>query len=207
MGADHRLARFADLLPQRHKNKIVAGTTPIGVTQNTLGQVFEWGSAPDAVVRGLEGNVVVPLLGERGGVLKWNTNLTWMLENHDKDNDQPLSVIPEYTLNTSLDWQATEALSFYLTGTFYGEQESASRQSTTGATMTPDTLDPYDLWSLSGRYRITPKISLAAGVNNLFDKRLFRESNSNTAAGAGVASAATYNEPGRALFVSLNIGF
>ena len=190
-----------------YKDKIVAGMEPIGRTANTLGQVFQWTSAPDAVVRGFEGNVVVPLLGDRGDVLKWNTNLTWMIENKDKQTDQPLSIIPEYTLNTSLDWQATQALSFYLTGTFYGEQESASRQSTTGAAMNPDVREAYSLWGLSGRYRITPKVSVSAGVNNLLDKRLFRETNSNTAAGGANASAATYNEPGRAFFAAFNVGF
>ena len=124
-----------------------------------------------------------------------------------KQTDQPLSIIPEYTLNTSLDWQATQALSFYLTGTFYGEQESASRQSTTGAAMNPDVREAYSLWGLSGRYRITPKVSVSAGVNNLLDKRLFRETNSNTAAGGANASAATYNEPGRAFFAAFNVGF
>ncbi len=190
-----------------YKDKIVAGMEPIGRTANTLGRVFQWTSAPDAVVRGFEGNVVVPLLGERGDVLKWNTNLTWMIENKDKQTGQPLSIIPEYTLNTSLDWQATQALSFYLTGTFYGEQESASRQSTTGAAMNPDVREAYSLWGLSGRYRITPKVSVSAGVNNLLDKRLFRETNSNTAAGGANASAATYNEPGRAFFAAFNVGF
>ncbi len=190
-----------------YKNKIDAGMEPVGLTGNSLGQVFEWNNAPDAVVRGFEGNLAIPLLGEAGNVLKWNTNLTWMIENENKDTGQPLSVIPEYTLNTSLDWRPTDALSFYFTGTFYGDQESASRQSTTGAPMNRDVRGAYSLWGLSGRYQFTPKVSLGAGVNNLFDKRLFRETNSNTAAGGANASAATYNEPGRAYYVSLNLGF
>ncbi len=34
-----------------------------------------------------------------------------MLQSKDKDTGNPLSVIPEYTLNSTLDWQASERLS------------------------------------------------------------------------------------------------
>lgn len=190
-----------------YKNKIEAGMEPIGLTENSLGRVFQWGNAPDAVVQGVEGNLNIPLLGDAGEVLKWNNNITYMIENKNKTTNQPLSIIPEYTVNTSLDWRPAENWSFLLTGTFYGKQESASRQATSGAALVPDVRDAYNLWGFSGRYLITPKVSLGAGINNLFDKRLFRESNSNTGAGTGTSTAATYNEPGRAYFVSMTIGF
>jgi len=193
-----------------YEDKIVAGYVPIGITAGGTGRVFEWENAPDAVVQGLEGNINVPLLGDAGAVLKWNTNVTWMVENENKTTGQPLSVIPEYTVNTSLDWQATSNLSLLLTGTFYGRQEPGTRDmnnddrcNEAGADCTAlrQVRDPYAVWGLSGRYRITDTVSLGAGVNNLFDKRLFRESNSQ------YAGAATYNEPGRAYFVTMNIGF
>ncbi|MCD9032325.1 TonB-dependent siderophore receptor [Luteimonas sp. Y-2-2-4F] len=192
-----------------YEDKIVAGYIPVGTTADGRARVFQWENAPEAVVQGLEGNVNVPLLGARGEVLKWNTNLTYMIENENEETGQPLSIIPEYTVNTSLDWQATENLSLLLTGTFYGRQEPATLDMNNdprcaGTEPVCTALTPrgsYNLWGLSGRYRITRTVSLGAGVNNLFDKRLFREANSN---GAG---AATYNEPGRSYFVSMNIGF
>ncbi len=198
-----------------YKNKIQSGFVPVGTTSCTsagvCSWVFKWENAPKAVVRGLEGNLNIPLLGERGDVLKWNTNVTYMIENKNKETDQPLSVIPEYTINTSLDWRATENLTLLLTGTFYGEQEPALNNVNNddrceGATAAACDLlrqkrKPYEIWGVSARYRITPKISLGAGVNNLLDKRLFREANSS---GAG---AATYNEPGRAYWATLNFGF
>ncbi len=190
-----------------YKNKIEAGMEPIRLTEDSLGRVFQWGNAPKAVVQGVEGNLVVPLLGDAGEVLKWNNNITYMIENENKTTNQPLSIIPEYTVNTSLDWRPADNWSFLLTGTFYGKQEAASRQSTTGAALVPDVRDAYNLWGISGRYLITPKVSLGAGVNNLFDKRLFRESNSNSGAATGTSTAATYNEPGRAYFVSMTVGF
>ena len=192
-----------------YKDKIAAGFVPVGETVSGARRVFQWENMPKAIVEGLEGNVIVPLAGERGSVLKWNTNLTYMLDNTDQETGQPLSIVPEYTVNTTLDWQATDSLSLLLTGTFYGEQEpprlninNDDRCSTaTDPDLCMSTRSPYNLWSISARYRITDKISVGGGVNNLFDKRLFRENNSN---GAG---AATYNEPGRAYFVSMNVGF
>ncbi len=187
-----------------YKDKIVAGQDRIGITNDTKGQVFQWTNAPEAIIRGVEGNLKVPLIGG-GDVLSWNTNVTWMIENVDKTTDQPLSIIPEYTVNTFLDWQVNAQLSFMLTGTFYGKQESATQSSTTGAVLPPDTRAAYDLWSLGGQYRITPKVRVGGGINNLFDKRLFREGTTSTSAtGAG---AATYNEPGRSYWVNLTVGF
>ena len=187
-----------------YKDKIVAGQERIGVTNDTKGQVFQWTNSPEAIIRGVEGNLKVPLVGG-GDVLSWNTNVTWMIENVDKITDQPLSIIPEYTVNTFLDWQVNAQLSFMLTGTFYGKQESATQSSTTGAVLPRDTRAAYDLWSLGGQYRITPKVRVGAGVNNLFDKRLFREGTTSTSAtGAG---ADTYNEPGRSYWVNLTAGF
>ena len=86
-----------------------------------------------------------------------------MVENENKTTGQPLSVIPEYTVNTSLDWQAAANLSLLLTGTFYGRQEPATRDMNNDPKCTADcdgtaVLQPrgaYDLWSLSARYRIT----------------------------------------------------
>ena len=195
-----------------YKNKIVAGFVPVGQTAGRLpARVFRWENAPKAVVRGLEGNLAVPLLGERGELLKWDTNVTYMIENKNKRTDEPLSIIPEYTINSSLEWRPTAAWSLLLTATFYGEQKPALKDSnnddrcagisTEQCTLLRQKRKPYEVWGVSGRYRITDKVSLGLGINNLLDKRLFREANNS---GAG---AATYNEPGRAYWVSLNFGF
>ncbi|PBJ82327.1 TonB-dependent siderophore receptor [Lysobacteraceae bacterium NML93-0399] len=197
-----------------YQDKIVSGYIPVGQTEPPPGvapaRIFRWDNAPDAVVQGLEGNVNVPLLGDRGEVFKWNTNVTYMIENENKTTGQPLSVVPEYTVNTSFDWQATDALSLLLTGTFYGRQAPATRdmnnddrciEADADCAALRQVRDPYMVWNLGARYRITPDISLGGGIDNLLDKRLFRESSSS------YAGAATYNEPGRAYYVSMHIGF
>ncbi len=188
-----------------YDNKIVAGLEPVGATANTLGQIFQWSNATDALVRGFEGAFNVALLGKEGSTLKWGNNITYMIENKSKDTGQPLSVIPEYTLNSWLDWRPLNDLSLLLTSTVYGEQESATRSSTSGAQIPGDTRGSYALWGLSGRYRLpVAGVTIGIGVNNLLDKRMFREANSNTGGSAGVA---TYNEPGRSYYLNLAASF
>ena len=181
-----------------YKNKIVAGLEPVGVTASR-GRVFQWTNAPKAVVQGFEGNLTVPL----SRALSWSNNLTYMIENENKTTGEPLSVIPRYTINTSLDWQATDRISLLATGTFYGRQEPRNLTATGGPAAGDALSDrgPYSIWGVSVGYDFSPKTRLRAGVNNLFDKRLFREAVNSD------AGAATYNEPGRAFFVSLTSSF
>lgn len=185
-----------------YKNKIVAGMEQIAQT-SIRGRVFQWENAPKAVVAGWEGNLTVPLLGDAGDVLSWNTNFTYMIENHNKTTREPLSVIPQYTVNSMLDWTVTEQLDLSLNLTHYGEQEPRSLTGT-GASASTAALEhrgAYTLFGTTANYRLDKTWSLTAGISNLFDKRLFREDNS------GGAGAATYNEPGRAYFASVTADF
>ncbi|TBV72499.1 TonB-dependent siderophore receptor [Pseudoxanthomonas winnipegensis] len=190
-----------------YDNKIVAGYSDYYQTPGRA-FVYQWVNASKALVQGVEGNLKLPLLGDRGQTLSWDTNLTWMIDNKNEATGQPLSVIPKYTLNSTLDWRATQRLSFALMATFYGKQEQArldrNNEAICGAAGLPvcDSLGGYQLWSTSLRYRITRDVSLGLGVNNLADKRLFREGSRASSAGAQ-----TYNEPGRAYWASLRFGF
>lgn len=184
-----------------YSNKIVGGTTLVG-TVIVAGQeryVYRWENATDAVVEGLEGNLLVPLLPS----LNWKNNFTYMIKNDDQ-NGQPLTVIPEYTINTTMDWQANKELSLALTGTFYGKQEPRTVTYNTGVAQTGDALNtrqPYNIWGVSAGYAFDKNWKGRMGVSNLLDKRLFREGNSST------AGAATYNEPGRAYYASVTASF
>ena len=59
----------------------------------------------------------------------------------------------------------------------------------------------------AGTYAITANLSLTTGIDNLFDKRLFREGNAQGVTNIAGAGAATYNEPGRTLYTSLTASF
>lgn len=186
-----------------YDNKITSSNDVVGRTSANEA-ILRWDNAKDAVVKGWEGYVGVPLLGEAGEILSWNTNFTYMDSNEDSDGN-PLSVVPEYTVNTMLDWQVTQALSLSLTGTYYGKQEPRKFNPTRDVDVTSvnelETLDPYHVWGVGGTYEVNKNLSFGAGINSLFDKRVYREG-SGTSAGA-----ATYNEPGRAFYASITTSF
>ena len=75
-------------------------------------------------------------------------------------------------------------------------------------------INSYALLNLSGQYQFNKNFTFTVGVDNLFDKRLFRKGNSSSLKNPqnGVisvrgAGAATYNEPGRTLFINTNVSF
>lgn len=196
-----------------YRNKVDAGLEP--ATQATGGtgnfvnsDVFQWNNIPKAIIEGLEGTFNIALTPD----LEWSNNLTYMLQSKNKSTGEALSVIPKYTLNSRLDWQTSEQLSLNTHVTWYGKQVpnqlDFQGQPLTGEEQQP--LSPYALVGLGGRYNFSEAFSLSAGINNLFDKRLYRKGNAvgvgdpRTIYGAG---AATYNEPGRSYFASATYRF
>ena len=163
-----------------YKNKITGGMDTLLGNTTASGRLFQWDNAPKAVVQGVEGNLTIPF----GRRLKLINNLTWMIENENKTTGEPLSVIPEYTLNASLDWQVNARLSTLLTVSYYGKQEPR-RINTGGAPATGDELTPLSPYAVVGAnagYTFNRMLSVRAGINNLLDERLFRRS---TGSGAG----------------------
>jgi ferric enterobactin receptor len=184
----------------KYNSKITSGMTQLNAGSSLVaGTILQWENATDAVLAGYEGNLLIPLAKN----LNWSNNFTYMQRNHDQ-NGQPLSIIPKYTVNTILDWQATEKLSFILSGAFYGRQKPRTANASTNAAATGMALETraaYQLWGLSAGYALSKDLKARFGVSNLFDKRLFREGNGSS------AGAATYNEPGRAYYLTLTTSF
>ncbi|SQK99519.1 outer membrane receptor FepA [Pseudomonas aeruginosa] len=111
-------------------------------------------------------------------------------------------MIPEYTLNSTLDWQASERLSTQLTSTIYGRQEPPKHGTSRNTpVVSRKEVGTYGIWGVSAGYTFSENLSVRGGVSNLFDKRLYRQGNSFD------AGAATYNEPGRAYYVSMTTSF
>ncbi|MGQ7032986.1 hypothetical protein ACUN9W_17000, partial [Escherichia coli] len=85
---------------------------------------------------------------------------------------------------------------------------SGRRSPVCGSVMTPSSIV-----GLSATWDVTKNVSLTGGVDNLFDKRLWRAGNAQTTgdlAGANYiagAGAYTYNEPGRTWYMSVNTHF
>lgn len=178
-----------------YDDRIAASLEPVAVRGEE--QVFLWENTSNARIEGLEANLSVPFT-ER---VTWNVNAT-KIESEDLDTGEPLSLVPEYTINTNLDWQVNAAWNLNLYATHYGETESPTRSITSGEEIdNPEPRDAYTLFGVTTNYAFNDRVSITGGVKNLFDKQLFREGTGNT------AGANTYNEAGRAYFVGLQTSF
>ncbi|MFJ4141158.1 TonB-dependent siderophore receptor [Pseudomonas sp. NPDC089734] len=193
-----------------YKNKIESGMTPVGTASGGSGStanasIFTWENIPEALVEGLEGNLTLPLTD----ALTWTNNFTWMLQSKNKETGDVLSVTPEYTVNSMLDWQALNDLSFQFNVAWYGKQKPKKYDyhgnRVTGSAN--NQLSPYAIAGVSGTYELTKNLSLTTGVENLFDKRLYRAGNAQGVTNIDGAGAATYNEAGRTVFTSLTASF
>ncbi len=104
-----------------YRDKIEAGRAPIDSFTNSIGKytnVFQWENIPRAVVQGIEGNLTWPFAQD----WLWSTNFTYMIESKNKETGEHLSTIPEYTVNSTLDWSVTPAWSLLAKATVDGEQ-------------------------------------------------------------------------------------
>lgn len=180
-----------------YKNRIASDVINGSVDPATGGSVFEWTNTPEAVVSGLEGNFYTPLSDQ----FAFNMNFTYMLESENKQTGNPLSLVPDYTINAALDWQAREDVLVTLSATHYGEIPTVTRTLSTNDPITDPvaltTRDPYTLVNLNVRWDVNERASLVGGVTNIFDTRIERTNNGSE----------TFNEPGRAFYVGLNATF
>ena len=195
-----------------YKNKIEAGRqiifTGSTVTAGKSGgyDYFEWTNTRKAVVKGLEGNFTLPLTSK----WKWVNNFTYMFNSKNKETGNPLSVIPKYTINSSLSWTPTEKWDTLLTYTYYGRQKPRTvavtpveaglgngGQGTTG--LSGEEIGSYGIWGMSAGYAVNKNIHIRAGMTNIFNKRIY----ASTLRG----SAYTYNERGRAVWGNMKVSF
>ncbi|AWD05790.1 siderophore enterobactin receptor FepA [Klebsiella aerogenes] len=191
-----------------YRNKIEAGYAP--VYQNNKGtDLYQWENVPKAVVEGLEGTLNVPVSES----VNWTNNITYMLQSKNKETGDRLSIIPEYTLNSTLSWQVNQDVSVQSTFTWYGKQEpkkyNYKGQPVTGSEK--NEVSPYSILGLSATWDVTKNVSLTGGVDNVFDKRHWRAGNAQTTGGDKGsmygAGAETYNESGRTWYMSVNTHF
>ena len=189
-----------------YHNKIVPSDKLIGVTSNK-NEVYQWSNANRALVEGLEGNLTLPLIENK---LSWVNNFTYMHKTKNKDTGNSLSIVPKYTLNSSLSYQITDSLDAMLTYTQYGKQKSRKNpenrmengdDKNINQLADSDDIGSYAVWGLSAGYNWKDTISIRVGVSNLFDKRIYRSSSSTN------YNAHTYNEPGRAYYATVKYTF
>jgi len=196
-----------------YRNKIESGYSPLYQTGTSRlkTDIYQWENVPKAVVEGLEGTLNVPV----SDTVTWTNNLTYMLQSKNKTTGDRLSIIPEYTLNSTLSWQVRQDVALQSTFTWYGKQQpkkyNYKGERTTGSET--NEVSPYSIVGLSATWDVTKNVSLTGGVDNLFDKRHWREGNAQTTGNATTgaymygAGAATYNESGRTWYMGINTQF
>ncbi|WP_239990196.1 FepA family TonB-dependent siderophore receptor [Corticimicrobacter populi] len=181
-----------------YKNKVDAGTTSVGTIGGS--QVYQWSNTGKALVQGLEGNLYFRL----GESVEWNNNLTYMIDAERRSGrfkDEPLSIIPEFTLNSTLDWSVNQRLSLGATLTWYGVQKPPSLAQTGREMSNQERISPYAIAGISAGYVVNSNLRLRFGISNLFDKRIYRGGNAED------AGAYTYNERGRAYYARITASF
>ena len=195
-----------------YKNKIEAGrqiifTASTAMTTRAGGyDYFEWTNTRKALVEGLEGNLTLPFSKQ----WKWVNNFTYMFNSKNKETGNPLSVIPKYTINSSLAWSPTEKWDAVLTYTFYGRQEprtipvnpveagKGNSGKDTGG-LSGEEVGSYGIWGISAGYAVNKNINVRAGMSNIFNKRIYASTLRGT--------AYTYNERGRAVWGNMKVSF
>ncbi|KFI29631.1 TonB-dependent siderophore receptor [Haematobacter massiliensis] len=183
-----------------YKDRIASSRVPIANANpnNAGGWVLQWDNVPKAVVSGLEANFAMPF----SDTVNFTTNATYMIESEDKSNGQPLSLVPDYTINASVDWQATDELNLMASVSWYGTIHAPTASATTGGALTnTESRRPYSIANLGVTYQVRENMVINGGITNLLDKRIYREGNANA------AGANTFNEPGRAFYIGMNASF
>lgn len=178
---------------------------------NGTSDIYKWENVPKAVVQGLEGTLNFPIAES----VTMKNNFTYNIENKNKTTGDYLSIIPKFTINSIVDWQATNDLSVQGTMTWYGRQKPKKLNYKGEATSGSETrqVSPYALFGMSATYNVNKYMDVTAGIDNLFDKRHFREGNAqstgNATTGAYLwgAGANTYNESGRTYYMQVGMHF
>jgi ferric enterobactin receptor len=213
-GWDASLAYFQN----DYKNRIVSEALS-DVTDITNPIDFKWENSGKVLVKGYEGSLNLPLWGPNGKRLKLLNNLTWMLKNHNKETHQPISIMPHYTLNSTLQWRPVDPVQVQFTGTLYGSRKprSVSYHGYPMIGAARRERAPYAIFGLNGTYEFDKHNRFGFGVTNLFDRQIKRAE--RLAAGSVSsgnlddrvistgAGAHTYNEPGRAFYVTYTASF
>ena len=188
-----------------YDREIRSDNTPSGtpVYRNyTTTTVYRWGNGGSAVLAGLEGNVTLPLIRDK---LTWSTNFTYMSRNKEKRHGNPVSIVPKYTINSTVNWQITPAWDFNAVYTYYGRQQTRSNPVrfmdviyTNGQSVVSKyELGSYGVFGFNVGYNYKDRINVRAGVNNLFDKTILRTA----------GTARTYNERRRSYYMSMKYSF
>lgn len=176
-----------------YENKITAGETVLA-TSTAGHNILQWENVPEALIQGLEGSVTLSFDNA-----SWTNNVTYMMDSENKKTGNPLSIVPNYTINSIFNYNVTDAMDVNFVYTQYGRQKPRqyAESNTENGAMNVTAVKSYGIAGINAGYKFTDQISGRLGVSNLFDEKLLRDNSVNQ----------TYNEPGRAYYASLKYEF
>lgn len=156
---------------------------------------YQYFNALEAVSRGIEASLTLPM-SER---VTWRSNVTHMFEAEEKSTGMPLSVVPEWSVSSTLDMQLSEFLNASLQAQYTGKQVNLDWRvaNQTGAAGQQRIQDPYTVFDAAFNYRINSYLRVDFGVKNVFDK----DPNGSNAQGNN------FYTPGRRYFTAVTANF
>ncbi|MDY6462309.1 FepA family TonB-dependent siderophore receptor [Acinetobacter faecalis] len=177
-----------------YEDKITSGDEIVATTQvgSTTYHVLEWVNVPKALVQGLEGSVTLTFDNA-----SWTNNLTYMMDSKNKSTGNPLSIVPNYTLNSIFNYDITDAWDVNFVYTQYGRQKQRQFAETRNTSMNTTEIKSYGIAGINTGYQFNNHFSGRIGISNIFDEQKHRDNTVNQ----------SYNEPGRAYYASLKYQF
>ncbi|WP_067708611.1 catecholate siderophore receptor CirA [Erwinia sp. ErVv1] len=145
--------------------------------------IFRYYNVNKARITGVESEVSVPFTDA------WKLTLNYTYSDGRDLSDggnKPLKELPLHTANGTLDWSPLPDWAFWLQANYSGQRRTLKNNGVTPG--------GYMLWNTGGSWRVTKAVKLKAGVMNLGDKALERDSYS-------------YNEDGRRYFAAVDYTF
>ncbi len=180
-----------------YEDKITSGdeVTQQVVIGDTTYNVLQWTNIPKALIQGLEGSISLDW-----GDVTWTNNFTYMTDSVNKKTGNPLSVVPNYTINSIFNYDITDAWDVNFVYTQYGRQKPRQYKETSledKQGIITESVKSYGLAGINTGYKFNDNFSGRIGISNLFDEQKLRDNTVNQ----------TYNEPGRAYYASLKYEF
>jgi len=180
-----------------YEDKITSGdeVTQQVVIGDTTYNVLQWTNISKALIQGLEGSISLDW-----GDVTWTNNFTYMIDSVNKKTGNPLSVVPNYTINSIFNYDITDAWDVNFVYTQYGRQKPRQYKETSledKQGIITESVKSYGLAGINTGYKFNDNFSGRIGISNLFDEQKLRDNTVNQ----------TYNEPGRAYYASLKYEF
>lgn len=180
-----------------YEDKITSGdeVTQQVVIGDTTYNVLQWTNIPKALIQGLEGSISLDW-----GDVTWTNNFTYVTDSVNKKTGNPLSVVPNYTINSIFNYDITDAWDVNFIYTQYGRQKPRQYKETSledKQGIITESVKSYGLAGINTGYKFNNNFSGRIGISNLFDEQKLRDNTVNQ----------TYNEPGRAYYASLKYEF